>query len=106
MFLETKKDGEAGVEQKPSLSGLIAWLETKNPAEEYEYYHCHGACLIGQYVNAIGWRWGEYRGSDGSGRGQRWWVAPEQEAIRNMSAGWPYTFGAALERARELARTQ
>jgi hypothetical protein len=39
---------------KPSLRGLIAWLETKDPDEGYEFFDCEGACLVGQYMASLG----------------------------------------------------
>lgn len=41
-----------------SIDGLIAWLETKNPAEQYDYTN-GGRCLVAQYFAATGvpcWR--------------------------------------------------
>ena len=28
--------------KEPSVEGLIAWLETKNPKQKYDYYDCGG----------------------------------------------------------------
>jgi hypothetical protein len=105
MFVETKKEGEAPVKQEPSLRGFIAWLETKNAAQRYDYYNCNGGCLVGQYVNSIGMRWSPYdQGGTGFGPGRDWWyTAPEAEPLCDISAGWPHTFGAALERALALS---
>lgn len=35
-----------------SLSGLIAWLETKNPEEHYDSGHA-GICLFGQFYTHL-----------------------------------------------------
>lgn len=37
---------------EPSLKGIIAWLETKDPKEEYNY--CASDCAMAQYLKAIG----------------------------------------------------
>ena len=102
MFVETKREGEAPIKQGPSLRGLIAWLETKDPQKEYDYYDCGGACLIGQYVNAIGLRWGVFRNADLYGAGWDWWLNnPKSAPLREISVDYPRTFGGALKRAQE-----
>jgi hypothetical protein len=37
---------------EPSLEGFIAWLETKDPNEEYDYHNSE-ACACGQYAASI-----------------------------------------------------
>lgn len=82
---------------KPSLDGLIAWLETQDPTVAYDFDNCQGQCLIGQYMNHLGIGWiNNYMptcrtifGGDGFSVG----VAVEE----------PWTYGAALFRARALA---
>ena len=37
----------------PSLDGFIAWLETKDPSETYNWGNCN-ECAAGQYAKAIG----------------------------------------------------
>ena len=97
MFLDEKKSGEAQTNAKvPSLRGLIAWLETQDPTAEYVYHDCEGACLIGQYVNAIGLIWNE----NGDSPGRVWWRGHQFDVWGSISTGLPHTFGAALERAR------
>lgn len=94
MFLETKKEGEARTKE-PSMLSLIAWLETKNPAEEYDYYNCYGGCLLGQYFNAIGLAWGL-----NGGPGCELFNSMESYKLQDISRRHPRTFGGALERAR------
>jgi hypothetical protein len=59
MYLETKRDGEA---QQPSLQGFIAWLETKDPAEKYNWSRAD-QCACGQYARHLGVRWNPWRGN-------------------------------------------
>jgi hypothetical protein len=40
--------------KKPSLAGFIAWLETKNPKERYNYMNVEGLCPVDQYFSSIG----------------------------------------------------
>lgn len=90
-------------DKKPSLEGLIVWLETQDPAKEYDFQNVNGRCLLGQYCNAIGMSWT----SDGYSPGRMWWRDNSSGTpwIPNVSAASPHTFGAALERAKkELTR--
>jgi len=43
----------AGKKVKPTLAGIIAWLETKNPNEVYNYTMQYG-CAAAQYLQHIG----------------------------------------------------
>ena len=98
MFVETKKEDETQQGYpKPSLAGLVAWLETKDPNETYQWETCQGHCLIGQYLHSVGIEW-------------QWMVTHNpglyHELTPNALAGrLPHTFGAALERARALTPT-
>lgn len=82
-----------------TLESLIAWLETKPTDEAYDYHNCHGRCLYGQYMASHGIKWKE---SGASIPG----LAPKARdrfcelvycAVADQG---PWTFGAALERAR------
>src|SRR6266436_3273472 len=81
-----------------SLAGLIAWLETKPPDEEYNFTCSQGCCLIAQYMRAQGVKWDypagytEAIGKIAQGPWQNFSVANQ----------FPWTFGAALERARKM----
>jgi hypothetical protein len=70
---------------KPSLEGLIAWLE-RQPADEAYCIALFRECVMGQYHHSIG---AEPPVALGKG-----WMA-------EVSFAQPYTFGAALERARQ-----
>lgn len=39
--------------KRPSLAGFIAWLETKNPDENYDYGDTE-RCALGQYYRSLG----------------------------------------------------
>ena len=73
----------------------MAWLETQDPAQTYEWMDCDGGCLIGQYYAAHGIRNGIYHrvfnGRDLTDYGR---------VCSSLSGAT--TFGAALERAKKL----
>ena len=80
---------------KPSLEGLIAWLKSQPPDEEY-CIALFRECVMGQYHNSIGAEPPVTLGTS--------WMA-------QVSFPRPHTFGAALKRARqshvfEMAREQ
>lgn len=71
-----------------TLEDLISWLETKDPNEKYTYYKAE-ICLVGQWTGQI------YGNSDD--------IDPNTFlGCEEIAFGYPWTFGAALERAREL----
>lgn len=92
---------------KPSIDGLISWLETKDPNGTYNFSKCDGTCLFAQYMLAIGIPWVSSKypptpyiytlqlvGND---------VAPGawyQGNVQQVASESPQTFGAALERAK------
>ena len=79
-----------------SLQSLIGWLETKNPAEEYEYTSSRH-CLLAQYYRDQGFKqimMGQYGFRHG------WFghiCLPEH--FNDIAFYGETTFGAALERA-------
>jgi hypothetical protein len=81
----------------PSLDGLIAWLETKDPSEKYDWGNCDGACLVHQYLTSCGIRqrdWSSFYFKTQSPLGD-----DQPTCIAFQS---PHTFGAALSRARAV----
>jgi hypothetical protein len=82
-----------------SLGSLIAWLETKSPTQHYDYRNCDGECLYGQYMASHGIAWQE-SGATGN------LDAPKKRSdfcclvYHEIARPLPWTFGAALERAR------
>lgn len=75
---------ETETKAKPSLAGLIAWLETKNPRARYQW---HRNCVIHQYLDAMGF---EYSSDS-------YFALEGEDAIALQR---PHTFGALAERAR------
>jgi hypothetical protein len=92
MFVETKQEGETYTKE-PSLRGLIAWLEAQPPAAEYNWMNCSGGCLIGKYLAAIGFEW--YGGGS-----VKYLELGVGSPLISVARQQPYTFGAALNRAR------
>lgn len=97
MFVDEKKAGEAQTKADPlTLDSLIAWLE-KQPADKvYDFWHCR-ECLLYQYLRDAGLPRSDYGvvhalgGTDIGGR---------------IAHQLPWTFGAALDRARALRAKQ
>lgn len=93
-------DGDLEAFTKPdvfSLRGLIAWLETQDPATEYKFEDCNGGCLIGQYLMALtGKMWRDH--------GLTWadFDFGPYAALGNVAVEYPHTFAGALTRARAL----
>lgn len=83
--------------QGVTLRGFIAWLETKNPADEYNYCRA-STCAIGQYKTSLGHKDPRvsFKGllERDVLRGRNW--------LEDIVFQSPWTFGAALERARKL----
>jgi hypothetical protein len=88
-----------------SVGGLVAWLETQNPAAEYQFTDI-SHCLLARYFQSLGYRnaWG------GTGKNckfyyTKWRIFPlarkafPVELYRIASKG-VHTYGAALQRAR------
>ena len=100
MYLPDKFDATPEtipVDDPFSLKSLIAWLE-KQPADRaYEFYDCD-ACLIAEYLRAVkGWETpANHTSSYVTG------FFGSMEEYHGVAARWPWTFGAALERARAL----
>ena|SRR6266568_4490020 len=81
-----------------TMEGLIAWLEKMSRAKRYDYLNSSGACLYGQYLAAHGVPWDE-SGATSFGDHQR---ADFCDLVYyHVALARPWTFGAALERARK-----
>ena len=92
-------DGQLPKQDVYSLQSLIAWLETRDPAETYDFLD-HTDCLICRYLKAVDafdldvsgvnyMRMSRVRAGDGD--------------IGDLAYASPQTMGAALSRARALA---
>jgi hypothetical protein len=80
-------------------SSLIDWLSGKHRDERYDYLDGH-VCLLAQYLN--------YRGFKGAVVDAEVAILPDRMAPYALPRTWneiararPWTFGAALDRARE-----
>lgn len=94
------------VKTKPdllSLESLAAWLE-KQPADRAYCYIDNGSCLLGQYFVGMGLTNIQVGGSEfaHAGSGGRDILLPV--TFQDIAYDHPRTFGAALERARAVAR--
>lgn len=76
-----------------SLDGLIAWLEKQPGEREYDFNNCSGECLIGRYLVAVtGCNTHVYTKVFGR----------NIDHYRSVAYAQPWTYGAALARARAL----
>lgn len=90
---------------KLSLSSLIAWLETKDPNERYDFNNMCGECMFGQYMKAVGIPW-SFGPRSNYAMVQDFFgatIALGDVRRRHFDFLREWTFGAALTRARALA---
>lgn len=85
-------------ETKPdvfSLAGFVGWLEKQPATREYDWYDVQ-SCVVCQYLDA----------SLGEAERKQTYLSsvfPAIEIYHNICGRRPWTFGAALERARAIA---
>ena len=72
-----------------TLESFIAWLETKEPARAYNFCDLRGNCLADQWCRPLGKTYSDL-----------------PYKIRRIAHATPWTFGAALERARAALRAE
>jgi hypothetical protein len=95
--------GEVEVKADPlTLESLIAWLEKMPPDDTYDYWCTNGSCLYGQYTHAHGIPWSE--SGHFENRGER--AVFCDFVYCEVACEVPYTFGAALGRARKAVAKQ
>jgi len=77
-----------------SIHGLIAWLEQQDPKKKYNWGTCDGSCLIHQYMSTVGIPHEDdaYFTIQGG----------TKQSPSNLALRAPWTFGAALDRARKI----
>lgn len=78
-----------------SLKGLIAWLEKQPPETEYNFYCKTGECLLDTYISHV------------TGKPSRpdllhYDVCGGMDNYYEIAQMMPWTYGAALERARAI----
>jgi len=105
-------DSKDFVETKPdvfSLDGLIAWLETQDPATTYSYADIRG-CLLYRALSDAGYPIKGCGGNYWSDKNNRMHALPGDDRAGQERRGWgrrvadggEWNYGAALERARKL----
>jgi len=85
-----------------SLSGLVAWLEQQPKRRRYNYWNCEGKCLYGLYMASHGIAWSESGGNKGDAHPRGRFCSIVYDRVASST---PYTFGAALKRARAALGT-
>lgn len=101
MLYDKRWDKQTETKADPlSLESLISWLEKQPASKTYDYENCRGKCLYGQYMASHGIRWSE------SGACGRHSSTQERAEFCDLvyaacASEAPWTFGAALARARE-----
>ena len=85
-----------------SVSNVVAWLKTKDPAGTYEYRPA-SRCLAGQYCREHGlvYRVPVIDDREGLKAGQGRFV----QVLEMIAVAHPHTYGAALERAMVAERS-
>ena len=84
-------------ETKPdvfSLEGLIAWLETQDPERRYDFWNCHGGCLLSTYLASVKIWFSTQRYNSA--------IMRIHGVADDVARRCPWTYGAALERARKM----
>lgn len=80
----------------PDLDGLIAWLETQDAATSYDWMDVRG-CVMCRFQQARGipkpWS---------TGGGLHSPFGKDLRNYHNVCGTWPWTYAAALDRARAL----
>jgi len=78
------------------LAELIAWLELQPPGAEYDFYDIHG-CLLCAFLKAHGYEDPAHDIGFGAETIAGW----QLDDYHRIAGDMPWTFGAALERARD-----
>lgn len=107
-MLYDKRWDKTEVKSKPeklSLAGLIAWLETQDASTPYNY-RAIDDCLLTRYFKAQGFRW-VYSGVSKFSY-SLFFLPPlftksYPYEMDQVAVSRPHTYGAALERAREIS---
>ncbi len=100
MLYNKNWDAKTATSDPLTLGSLIAWLEKQPRDGSYTYWDCRGACLLDLYISAT-------TGKPSSPTPETHWPACGDNTGENytyIAHTKPWTFGAALIRARKLAR--
>lgn len=81
-----------------TLPSLIAWLEKQPANADYSYMDCKGGGLYGLYMasQGIGWIEAKFHSDDRDDLHRKF----RREVYSKVAFDTPWTFGAALKRAR------
>jgi hypothetical protein len=110
-----------GIVQDPfAFKTLVAWLESRAPDEQYDYYYGHRDCLLGRYFTDHGFcvfdvrsteicvaydgRLNDYASYVSAGLG--WCKVPLPDNFNRVAYGRKFTVAHALRRARKIAREE
>lgn len=102
MLYDPKWEKQSETKADPfTLVAVIAWLEKQPPDKSYDWMAVHG-CLACQYFQSLGHDapWGNSHAIVDGGYRTPFGGSKNYHAI---AGAVPWTFGAALERARKLA---
>lgn len=94
---DSKKNAKKDDAEVFSLHGLIAWLEAQNPEKEYDYDDCNGNCLLSIYHYEMG--------APSRVDGTHYKTCGGYKNYFFVAQTKPWTFGAALSRARKIAES-
>jgi len=98
MLFDPKWEKKAETKANPcDPANFIAWLETQDANKFYDFHNCRGQCLVGQYMVHMGLRWFD---------NIELFCSERMKPFRYVSMERPFTFGAALKRARETLRNE
>lgn len=101
MYLDEKPFTDPSVETKLDIYALptfIAWLEKHLREQTYDWKNCKGECLISLYMVDHGIPWN----SSEDGHSYSKFVCRTEGDWQIIASCQPWTFGAALSRARVL----
>lgn len=96
MFVDDKRFGETP-QPVLGLADFISWLETRDPNAKYDFGDIKGNCLVGQYLASRGVAW--VKGKTMESEIYQECTGPGACFIAVRT---PWTYGAALNRARKV----
>lgn len=87
---------------RPTFDGnaFLDWLGIQNPDQTYDYMNCH-ECLLAQYLHCRGYPHASVDSEQAYLRRYMMGIRPLPAEWNDIAQERPWTFGAALKRARE-----
>lgn len=92
-LVQYKRNQLPATKDQLTLEAIVSWLEQQEPSASYDWDNCAGDCLLGRFVQASS---------------QSDWAKAYKQLVlqipnvQKIAIDPPWTFGAALERARRL----